>query len=68
MSNFIGSVLDLECTAFNIFFDVVLEMLPNIVPTDKPHAFEIEKVYWKLILNVFMDGIVDYLKNKKLNN
>ena len=46
----------------DIFCDVVVEILPYCAPTNEVHVLEIEKVYWKCILNVLIDSIMDHWK------
>ena len=46
----------------DIFCDVVVERLCYCAPMNELHVLEVEKVYWKYILNVLIDGIMDDLK------
>ena len=46
----------------DIFCNLVVEILPYCGPTNELHVLEVEKVYWKYIVNVLIDSIMDYLK------
>ena len=47
--------------ALDIFCDVVVEILPYHAPMNKLHVLEIEKVYWKYILNMLIDNVMGHL-------
>ena len=46
----------------DIFSDVMVEVLPYCTPMNELHVLEVEKVYWKYILNVLIDSIMKHLK------
>ena len=46
----------------DIFGDVMVEVLPYCTPMNKLHVLEVEKVYWKYILNVLIHSIMNHLK------